>query len=190
MKLKRIYDPQDLERYKLARAAAIQKLQDDLNAKALGLPPSVIEQMATATVDQRNEIAAPRVAYISLGDTGTTPEQHFTPAFVTEGLNAGWLELSGDELILRTHPEDLRYQVTRQPGRYCLHCGEKLADDAGGEMARLHIAQMHRGVASPDPDTPAGYVMLNYFECMLDEAQHAKYKAEPGVTPSYPTKES
>ena len=190
MKLKRMYNPQDLERFKSERLAAIQALKGELAAKVANLPPTVIEQMATATVDQRNEIPVPRVDYLSLGDTGTTPEQRFTPAFVTEGLNAGWIELAGDEIILRAYPEDMRYQVARQPGRYCLHCGEKLADDAIGEMARLHIAQKHNGVASPDPNTPAGYVMLNYFECVLNAEQHEKYKAKPGVAPTYPAKES
>ena len=134
--------------------------------------------------------AAPELDYISLGHTGFSPEQNFSVKLVTGLLEQGIMEISGDELIFHVHPEDLHYEILRTPGRYCLHCGEKLTDDATGQMARLHIAQEHAGEESPDPGNPSGYVAINYFECRLDAQQHAKFQKLPGqVAVSFPRKD-
>jgi hypothetical protein len=128
--------------------------------------------------------------YISLAHTGVNPEQNFSIQLVTEGLKSGSMEIHDAELILRVHPEDLRYTIKRTPGRWCLHCGKKLPDDTGGEMARLHIAQYHAGTASPDPSTPSGYVALNHFECVLNDKQHKKFRVkQPTRAPQFPLKE-
>jgi len=121
------------------------------------------------------------IDYISLAHTGTSREQHFSTSLVTEMVTLGLMEIHDGELFFRVHPETLRYQIVREPGRYCLHCGEKLADDQNGELARLHIAMKHKGKASPDANNPAGYEAIHYFDCLLDEKQHAKYKAVPGT---------
>jgi hypothetical protein len=95
---------------------------------------------------------------------------------VTEFIKLGLMEIDGDQLTLHAQPEDLQYTIKREPGRWCLHCGEKLADDTNGELARLHIAMKHNGVPSPSESDPSGYVWLTYFECVLDETQHEAYK--------------
>jgi hypothetical protein len=128
--------------------------------------------------------------YVSLAHTGVSPEQNFSTGLVTQGLQEGIMEIAGDTLVFHVFPEDLIYTIKRQPGRYCLHCGEKLSDDAGGELARLHVAQYHAGVESPDPSNPAGYEALNHFECVLDDAQHEKFQLkEPARAPHFPLKE-
>lgn len=133
---------------------------------------------------------SPELDYLSLANTGTTPDQNFSVKLVTDMLGAGLMEIHDDELILRVHPEDLHYTIKRTPGRYCLHCGEKLQDDQSGQMARLHIAMKHAGVESPDPDNPAGYIALNHFECVLNAEQHEKFRVrEPARAPHFPLKE-
>lgn len=139
-------------------------------------------------IDELN-IVPPKLAYISLGHTGISPEQNFSTTLVTEGLQSGLMEINDDELVFHVHPEDLIFTIKRMPGRYCLHCGEKLADDTTGELARLHIAMRHKGILSPVPSIPAGYEAINHFECMLDPEQHEKYRVkEPARAPQFPKK--
>lgn len=114
--------------------------------------------------------------------TGTHEAQNFSTGLVVEGLKQGWMEISKGKLILKTDPEDLKYTILREPGRYCLHCQAKLPDDEKGELAQIHVLAEHPGAASPDPSTPAGYIKINAYECTLDPKQHARFKAlKPGV---------
>lgn len=140
---------------------------------------------------KQNEDGSPgELDYISLADTGKAPEQHFSTGLVTELLTKGFMEITDQTLIFHVHPEDLIYEIKRTPGRYCLHCAEKLIDDAGGEMARLHVAQYHALKHSPDPNNPAGYEAINYFDCVLNEEQHAEYQKQGnGVVARFPRKE-
>lgn len=124
-------------------------------------------------------INPPPLDYLALADTGTNPEQRFATQEVTRNLQAGLMQIDGDTLIFNVHPEPLRYFIKRRPGRYCLHCGEKLPDDSNGSLARLHVAEKHAGVPSPVPSVPAGYENLTYFDCVLDSAQHEKYRVKP-----------
>jgi hypothetical protein len=113
--------------------------------------------------------------------TGARPEQNFSGGLIEAGVSEGWMSLTKGKLILHVKPEELVYTITRAPGRYCCHCGEKLPDDATGEMARAHLAEKHKQQKSPDPSNPAGYCMLNHYECVLEEALHEKYRAKrPG----------
>lgn len=131
-------------------------------------------------LDDKGEcINPPPLEYVSLANTGVHPEQNFSIDLVTEGLTNGLMLIDDDVLTLDCHPEPLRYNIKRRPGRYCLHCGEKLGDDTGGALARLHVAEKHAGKTSPDASTPAGYVWLLHFECVLDAEQHEKYRVRP-----------
>lgn len=124
-------------------------------------------------------INMPPLDYVALGNTGTNPEQNFPTQEVIHNMQHGLMGIDGDTLIFNVHPEPLRYAIKRRPGRYCLHCGTKLPDDAKGELARLHVAEQHAGVPSPHADIPAGYENLTYFECVLDAEQHEKYRVRP-----------
>jgi hypothetical protein len=120
--------------------------------------------------------------HIEVEHTGTHEAQNFSTGLVASALREGWMELAKGKLILKAKPEDLKYTILREPGRYCLHCQEKLLDDEKGEMALIHVLSQHRGLQSPDPSNPAGYVKINAYECMLDVNQHAKYQAKkPGA---------
>jgi hypothetical protein len=86
-------------------------------------------------------------------------------------------------------PEKLVYTIKRVPGRYCLHCNELIAGDDRGIMARAHIAANHPKAKSPDPAWPAGYAVVNAFECVLDAKQHKKFMGKGMGTMSFPRKE-
>ncbi len=106
--------------------------------------------------------------YLALAHTGTSLNQNFSTRLVTDFMTSGVISIEGDVLILDLRPEPLRYAILRRPGRYCLSCGEKLADDEGGALARLHVAEKHDGLAA--------YEQINHFECALDARQHEKYR--------------
>lgn len=122
----------------------------------------------------------PPFSHITVNDTGTTPEQHFTPRFVERGQNEGWLAIQDGMLTIYAKPENLVYAIKRGPGRYSCFDHAKLPDDDKGALARAYIAERYPGQTSPDPENPAGYYMINYYDCVLDAAQHARYRIQKG----------
>lgn len=119
--------------------------------------------------------------HIQVNHTGISPEQNFPEDMVLSGLNEGWVSITGSKLILHAEPEDLEYEILRTPGRYCLHCGERLPSEKRGAanqgaMAREHVAKHHKGVPSPDSSNPSGYVWLRNYELRLNSSQHDKFK--------------
>jgi hypothetical protein len=178
MLLKKFYDPMDLVRYTAEYETAYQEAIDSVE---WGPNPDPAAVAAFASKQMENvHIRPPKIDYISLAHTGISPEQNFSVRLVTEYLQTGFMSISGDELFFYVHPETLHFEIIRRPGRYCLHCGEKLPDDTGGALARLHVAEKHTGVASPNPDNSAGYVAINHFACVLNAEQHEKWKSVPG----------
>jgi len=121
----------------------------------------------------------PPFDHIEVEHTGSAPEQNFSTRQVARGLSEGWISIGKGKLILHAKPEDLVYDILRAPGRYCLHCGEKLEDDIAGALARVHVATRHVGAKSPDPATPSGYVWLTFYECRLDAKQQKRFAAKP-----------
>jgi YgiT-type zinc finger domain-containing protein len=116
--------------------------------------------------------------YVSLAHTGVSPEQNFSAGLMAAAIAEGWCSISKRKLILHVEPQDLIYTILRLPGRYCCHCGEKLPDDATGELARAHVAITHIGKPSPDNQNPGGYLMTNAYECVLDRTQHKKFRVK------------
>lgn len=172
MLLNRIYNEQDLERYKAEREEKFQEWRAKF--QSIGTPEGLIDAFAKQISETVTPL--PSLVGLDLVHTGFSPEKNFSTSLITEFIKIGIAQLDGDELILRTATEDLHYTIKRTPGRWCLHCGEKLPDDTSGEMARLHIVMKHNGVPSPVESVPAGYEWLTYFECVLDKKQHAKFK--------------
>ncbi len=122
---------------------------------------------------------APKLAHIECRHSGTHAAQNFSRRLVEAAVSEGWMTLSRGKLTLHAKPEDLTYTIKRGPGHYCCHCGEKLESDATGAGARTHIAEKHAGSESPDKQWPHGYAVLNAYECVLNPAQHAKFRAYP-----------
>lgn len=138
----------------------------------------------------------PRVTGVELRHTGIHAEQNFSARLVFQAIAEGWMTLAGDLLLLKTATATLRYAIKRSPGYYCCHDGSRIpiSDVAQQERlrtgigrlaaaeARAHLAAHgFAGKKSPDPANPAGYQVIEHYECVLDAAQHAKYKAVPGA---------
>lgn len=174
MLIKRIYDEQDLARFRGERERLTQEWHDKLSAA--GLHADLIAPTVKGQIEKL--IKPPLIAGLEIEHTGTQPEQRFSTSLITELVRLGIVTIQGQQLTLRAAPEDLHYTIKREPGRWCLHCGERLGDDAQGELARLHVSMQHAGEPSPDPGNPAGYEWLTYFDCILDAAQHARFKRE------------
>lgn len=127
--------------------------------------------------------------------TGTSRAQNFSTGLVYEGIAAGFIRLEGDELILKTDEGDLRYRIKREPGWYSCHDGaaipisqaaQREAFETGsgrlsaGEARAFLESRGLWGKPSPDPSHPAGYEVVNAYQCELDAAQHEAKKAVPG----------
>ena len=134
--------------------------------------------MLMKRIYDRSDPEKPKLSHIELRHTGTHAEQNFSRRLVEAAAAEGWVTISRGKLILHAKPEDLNYTILRSPGTYCCHCGEKLSSDPAGVEARAHIAAKHKGVDSPDAANPAGYRVTHAYECALDTAQHAKFKAK------------
>src|SRR5688572_11512552 len=172
MLLNRIYEEKDLERYKLQREEKLQEWQ--ANFQSIGVPDGLVDAFAKQVSETL--VSPPAINGVEVVHTGAHAEQNFSTSLITEFIKLGIAQIDGNELMLRAEPEALHYTIKREPGRWCLHCGEKLPDDTNGELARLHIAMKHNGVPSPVVSEPSGYVWLTYFECVLDEEQHDKFR--------------
>lgn len=140
--------------------------------------------------------ASPVVTGVELRHTGTHAEQNFSVRLVTQGLAEGWMEIAGDTILVHTDVGPLRYSVKRAPGYYCAHDGKRIpiSELAGQERLRTGVGKLaaaearaylatqgYAGKASPDPANPAGYAVIDHYECVLDAAQHAKHRAKPGA---------
>lgn len=112
---------------------------------------------------------------VGIMHTGTHPEQNFSGKMVARGIADGWLSIVRGILVLHADPEDLTYKILRGPGRHCLHCGAVIENDPKGNSAREHMAKEHPGLASPDPQWPHGYKVVDGYECVLAAAQHEKF---------------
>jgi len=119
----------------------------------------------------------PPLSHVEIRHTGTSCEQHFSTRLVERGMAEGWIAIQDGHLILYAQPENLIYDIVRTPGRYSCFDGRKLPDDPGdtGALARALLAEQHTGQPSPDPNHPAGYEKINYYDCVLPAAQHAKF---------------
>jgi len=92
------------------------------------------------------------------------PTQAFSPKFVYGAIKEGWLRMDGDVLSFDTKPK-VRYQVIRNPGRYCCYCNKPLG--SFGE-AEIHLLLEHKdevGRKQPDPQNPAGHRVDNFYAC-------------------------
>jgi len=120
----------------------------------------------------------PPLSHVAVLHTGWTKQQNFSGGLVQAALSEKWMTIGKGQITLHVQPEDLVYTIVRVPGRYCCHCKEKLVDDTSGQMARAHVASAHEGDVSPDTQHPAGYVMLNHYECELAQEQHDKWRVK------------
>ncbi len=157
----------------------------DANGAPVIDPPTkeVVTRLVDPSKPQGACLNPPPLDYVSCAHTGVSPEQNFSAGLINAALSEGWATISKGVLTLHVVPEDLIYTIKRMPGRYCCHCGEKLPDDSTGELARGHVATAHPGAESPDPSNPAGYCMTSAYECVLDAAQHERFRVRKAAKP-------
>lgn len=124
----------------------------------------------------------PLFHHLEIEHSGTKPEQHFSARLVQRGQEEGWMHIQDGKLILYAQPDNLVYDIKRAPGRYSCFDGSKLPDDEddSGRLARAEIAAKYPGQKSPDPDNPAGYYKINYYDCVLNAEQHERFRLKKG----------
>jgi hypothetical protein len=131
-----------------------------------------------------------RVIRLEIKHTGSRPEQNFSTSLVAQWLADGLAAIDGNVLTLRTEPAALRYTITRGPGYYCCHTGKRieLTPEAYGDLSLAAIEARKYlqgakllGKPSPDKGNPSGYRRSHAYECVLDAAQHARFKAVSGA---------
>lgn len=142
------------------------------------------------------ETAQPVVTGVQLRHTGTHAEQNFSERLVSQAVAEGWMVLGEGTITVHTDAAPLRYTVRRAPGYWCCHDGKPIAISELAQRERLRTgvgrlaaaearaylaAHGFAGKPSPDAANPAGYQVLEHFECVLDAGQHAKYQAAPGA---------
>lgn len=98
-------------------------------------------------------------------------KQKFSPDLIAAATAEGWLTMAAGKITIKHTEGEITFDVVRKPGRYCCHCGEKLAGrdiDPGGAMARAHVAAKHSGETSPDPENPSGYMVTAAYKGVQD----------------------
>lgn len=121
---------------------------------------------------------------------GASPNQHFSTDFVISAVRQGWATLVKDKFTIKAENGDVEYNVLREPGYYCCHCGQEILD-AGALMAeeegkpQMTVGQAHvlthGSSKSPDPSNPAGYERINYYDC-VEATPRDQLKLEPAQT--------
>lgn len=124
----------------------------------------------------------PPLSHIEIQHTGLDAEHHFSTGLVEKAQEEGWMAIQDGKLILYAVPENLLYDITRLPGRYCCFDGSKLPDDEddSGTLARAYLAEHFPNQVSPDPDHPAGYYKINYYDCVLNAEQQETFRLRKG----------
>lgn len=123
-----------------------------------------------------------RVTHVQVEQTGTSPQQNFSDRLVEEGVDHGWIAVSGASLTMKAEPESLRFTILRTPGYYCRSTGERipLSERALRRMATRQLdtprAEALAWLASKGLEATDYEVTLAY-ECELDAAQHEMYRA-------------
>ena len=112
-----------------------------------------------------DENGNPEVTGIEVLRVPASGKQNLSTKLVATGIAQGWLAHKKDKITFILKGKDLIMKVVQEPGRHCLHCGEKLPDDGTGAAARAHVEAAHPGADSPNPDVPSGYICPNYYSC-------------------------
>lgn len=127
----------------------------------------------------------PPIRALSIIHTGVQETQRFSRNLVDSLVEQGHLTLRQGKILLHAQEETLTYTILRMPGTYCCHCQAKLDQDSSGQLSRQHVAEAHAGIASPDSSHPAGYEVLNAYECVLASEQHTRWQRPADATVSH-----
>lgn len=101
---------------------------------------------------------------------------------INKGLTEGWLSIGDGMITLKTADgtPDIQYRITREPGHYCVYCGERLgsskegpahvATHAGETLTTLTEAGKLPEDCTPQMieqiNNPSGWGKFNHFVCV------------------------
>lgn len=118
------------------------------------------------------------VVGVEVRHTGANPEQNFSHRLIEQGMADGWVTMVGGTLRMKADPEDLVYDLLREPGYYCKSTGEQIPVSARawgslnrGTLASIEARAWLRGKGLDERD----YEVTNAYECVLSSEQHAKF---------------
>jgi hypothetical protein len=114
---------------------------------------------------------APRVVGVTFKKLPTNGKVNFSTRLVEEALWQGWMTRVENALVIVDIATGERYSfhIDKEPGRYCLHCEEKLKDDGTGALARIHVTTKHGGKPTNDINDNSGYVCNNHYVTTLEK---------------------
>ncbi len=95
-----------------------------------------------------------------------TKTQKFTQRTLDQGFMEGFISIGNGQIIVKSKPNDVVYNIISKPGHYCCHDGCFLESE---QVARNYVAENFNGVESPDQNNPAGYRKDNFYFCELVE---------------------
>lgn len=137
---------------------------------------------------KRQHDSAGKCTHVLVKHTGTGPAQNFSRRLVLQAVTDGWMQITGSTLTIKAEPEDLFYAIKRQPGYYCISTGERIPVD---ELAWSQMLQTGRGDLSrqqalawlaANGKQASDYEVTMAYECVLGDAQHAKFRAVTAVS--------
>lgn len=119
-----------------------------------------------------------RIVGIRVVNTGLSREQNFRRGLIEEGVVEGWVKLDGDTLTLNSQPESLVYTVVRAPGYYATYGGQRIpiSNFAWSSPGRDRLAAAEAKAWLSAQGLPPSYEVVNAYECVLNEAQHEKFR--------------
>ena len=92
-----------------------------------------------------------------------------------------YVEIEAGKIIYHTIDGEVVFHVIREPGRYCITCGQRLPDHGGNGTAleasraaecRAHV-ESHGKDAITHENWPHGYVSRpRTFECTIEDKRH------------------
>ncbi len=129
---------------------------------------------------------SPRVTHVEVIHTGLSADQNFDDGLIDGAVSAGWAQLSGDRLTLKTDGEPLRYTIKRTPGYFCKSTGERIPVSErawarfryGGDSAASQPEA--RAWLAAHGKQPNDYDIAVAYHCVLDTDQHDRFRAVRG----------
>ena len=121
------------------------------------------------------------VSHIKVLEEPRNGTWNVSPRLMNGGLAEGWLSVGGGVITLKTaeREPDVQYKITREPGHYCVYCGERLGNSKEGAVHVLKhkdekLATLTEAGKLPENCTPqmidqinnpAGWGKFNHFVC-------------------------
>ena len=134
--------------------------------------------MKVKTLSRPNSSTGVREIYgIQVVNLPKVGKQKLVPAWVDRFKQ--FITQDAEKIVLHTVDGDVIFNIdhaciNNAPTRYCLTCNEVLPDqraDPFAEQSRAHVAA-HGDSAEKSDRWPPGYMVVNSFECTVEDRRH------------------